>query len=302
MMETRQLTEKEWNRLQITKSFVSGGLGSVAAKTLTAPFSRVTILMQVQSASTRRKSAVEICSEICRTEGLRAFWRGNLASCIHRFPYSGVTFLVQDLSVDFLRKSRFPKSGVDFTSGAFAGGVAALLTYPLDVVRLRLSTQTGPNLHYCGICDAVSRISREQGTRGFYKGLGPTLMHVVPSFAINFQIFGSLKDRYKLKNNSTTIPTEEAFYYGCGAGFFSSGLLFPIDLVRRQMQADRAEKFKSVFDVVRLVYIKNGLGGFYNGLASELVKVVPFVGIMFMSVEFLKKLDWPMENRLRALA
>lgn len=299
-MQNRELSAVEWGQLQAVKSFLSGGLGSVAAKTITAPFSRVTILMQIESGSSQRKSATEFCSSIYKTEGVRAFWRGNLASCIHRFPYSGLTFLVQDWSSTSLRKTRFPKSAVDFTSGALAGGVAACLTYPLDVVRLRLSSQTGPNLHYCGICNAVQRISLEQGTRGFYRGLVPTLIHVVPSFAINFQVFGSLKRRYQSTHDPQgTIPVAEAFSYGCGAGFFSSGLLFPIDLVRRQMQADVSGKYKSCRDVIAAVYMRNGLKGFYNGLFSELIKVVPFVGIMFMSVEYLKRQDWPYESDLR---
>jgi hypothetical protein len=69
------------------------------------------------------------------------------------------------------------------------------------------------------------------------------------------------------------------------------------------MQADGhsggREKYTGIRDVVRTVYRRNGLGGFYNGLTSELVKVVPFVGIMFMTVEWLKKLDWPFEDHFR---
>jgi solute carrier family 25 phosphate transporter 23/24/25/41 len=298
-----------WDQLQSLKSFLSGGIGSVAAKSATAPFSRVTILMQIQSANIKRKTAVEISAEIYKQDGILAFWRGNFASCLHRFPYSGITFLVQDRVSHMLADSSdFPKSAVDFSSGAVAGGVAACLTYPLDVVRLRLSSQTGPRPHYCGICDAVNRIALEQGTRGFYKGLFPTLIHVVPSFAINFQVFGSLKQRYQSTHSEEssskgTIPLAEAFYYGCGAGFFSSALLFPVDLVRRQMQADgqhgSREKYSGIRDVIKVVYRRNGIPGFYNGLPSELIKVVPFVGIMFMTVEWLKKLDWPLEERIR---
>lgn len=300
------LVPLSWDQLQSAKAFIAGGIGSVAAKTATAPFSRVTILMQIQSTNVRRKTSVELFREIWKQDGATAFWRGNLASCLHRFPYSGITFFVQDMSCRMLgESSKFPRAAVDFTSGALGGGVAACLTYPLDVVRFRLSAQTGPRPERCGICNVISRIAVEQGTRGFYKGLFPTLLHVVPSFAINFQVFGSLKQRYRSTHSQSdsdkgTIPLAEAFLYGCGAGFFSSALLFPIDLVRRQMQADgQTGRSRGVQDLVKAVYKRNGLGGFYHGLPSELVKVVPFVGIMFMSVEYLKKLDWPLEAHFR---
>jgi hypothetical protein len=257
--------------------------------------------MQIQSTNVRQKSAIEITRDIYTREGVAAFWRGNWASCLHRFPYSGITFLVQDRASELLSSYDYPKYAVDFTSGAIGGGVAACMTYPLDVVRLRLSSQTGPKPTSCGICHTIDRIARDQGPRGFYKGLVPTLIHVVPSFAINFQVFGSLKRRYQTSHNedsNKTIPLAEAFYYGCGAGFLSSAILFPIDLIRRQMQADR---YDSMLAVARTVYRRNGARGFYNGIASELIKVVPFVGIMFMTVEWLKKLDWPFENDIRDL-
>jgi hypothetical protein len=66
-------------------------------------------------------------------------------------------------------------------------------------------------------------------------------------------------------------------------------------------QAGGREKYTGIRDVVRTVYARNGMRGFYNGLGSELVKVVPFVGIMFMTVEWLKKLDWPFESELRSI-
>jgi hypothetical protein len=237
-------------------------------------------------------------------DGFRAFWRGNFASCLHRFPYSGITFLVQDYSSCKLRERAFPVSAVDFTSGALAGGIAACATYPMDVVRLRLSSQTGPKPQYCGICHTISSIAIEEGTLGFYKGLFPTLLHVVPSFAINFQVFGSLKKRYQSTHTpGGRIPLAEAFYYGCGAGFFSSAVLFPIDLIRRQMQVDgkggEAKKFNGIRDVFHGVYSSRGLRGFYSGLGAELVKVVPFVGIMFMTVEWLKAAHWPGEQYIK---
>ncbi len=289
------------------KSFLSGGFGSVTAKTVTAPFSRVTILMQIQSTCAQsRKSAIGVCREIYAQDGLRSFWRGNWASCLHRFPYSGITFLVHDYSAGVLSNMDFPSSAVDFTSGALAGGVGACVTYPMDVVRLRLSAQTGPRMDHCGMCQTIASIASAEGPMGFYKGLFPTLLHVVPSFAINFQVFGSLKKRYQKSHSgegSGGIPLREAFYYGCGAGFFSSAILFPIDLIRRQLQVDgrggSVKQYRGIKDVVRKVYATGGLRGFSSGLAVELIKVVPFVGIMFMTVEWLKRATWPMELELK---
>lgn len=56
------------------------------------------------------------------------------------------------------------------TSAAFA---AATLTQPIDVTRTRLQVETSASLS-----TIVSELKATSGLRGFYRGLGPRVMHM----------------------------------------------------------------------------------------------------------------------------
>lgn len=69
--------------------FVSGGLAGMIAKTAVAPIDRVKFLFM---GTIRNFTAITMKSELKRIfieEGMRSFWKGNLAQLIRVFPYSG---------------------------------------------------------------------------------------------------------------------------------------------------------------------------------------------------------------------
>lgn len=62
--------------------------------------------------------------------------------------------------------------------------VAASVTYPYQVVRARLQDH---HHSYAGTMDCISKTWRYEGARGFYKGVGPYFLHVVPNICLVFQ-------------------------------------------------------------------------------------------------------------------
>ena len=92
---------------------LSGGLAGSVAKTFTAPLSRLTIIYQVDSAlpashrlTTKgaRESMTVLVRHILNTEGMQAFWKGNLMSVLHRFPYSAIYFSSYEMCTTKLMK------------------------------------------------------------------------------------------------------------------------------------------------------------------------------------------------------
>ena len=72
------------------------------------------------------------------------------------------------------------------TCAAISKFIAAVTTYPYQVVRARLQDQQS---EYKGAIDCVQTTFRYEGVRGLYKGLVPYMVHVMPNICIVFLIY-----------------------------------------------------------------------------------------------------------------
>lgn len=101
---------------------------------------------------------------------------------------------------------------VNFSSGAFAGGLATLITQPLDVVKTRMqlsqhALQGHPN-RYGGVYEALSRVFREEGVYGFFRGANPRFMKRILGSAITWMGFEAATQWYtKLLKRSHGGPS-----------------------------------------------------------------------------------------------
>ncbi|ETP49435.1 hypothetical protein F442_05045 [Phytophthora nicotianae P10297] len=304
----------------------AGGVAGSVGKTVTAPLSRLTILFQVHSmVSTRHTdrfspTVTSAFTKVLKNEGVLAFWKGNGASVLHRFPYSAVNFFTFEMVKNGIIAQNHPAFADNswttmFVSGALAGATATVACYPIDLIRTRLATQLNTDIRYTGIRHAVQRISAEEGVMGLYRGMGATLMVTVPNLAVNFTLYESLKDyaRSLRRNqalagltgvereqaaemyNDTHLCVTDTLVCGGTAGIASSLLTFPIDVVRRRLQisaihAENAGIKPTPSGIASELFQTQGIRGFYRGLTPELMKVVPMVGITFGTFERLKKL------------
>ncbi|XP_044954844.1 mitochondrial substrate carrier family protein B-like [Hordeum vulgare subsp. vulgare] len=158
---------------------------------------------------------------------------------------------------------------------------------PLDMKTTR---------YYKGIFHTLSTICKEESGRGLYKCLGATLfLHGVgPGIAINFYVYESLRSHWQMERPNDSIVVVSLFS-GSLSGIAASTATFPLDLVKRRMQLHGAagtsqiEK-SSITGTIRQILQKEGPRGFYRGIVPEYPKVVPSVGIAFMTYEVLKSM------------
>jgi len=304
------------------KQLFCGGMAGSAAKTITAPLSRLTILFQVHSLVTtkgdRPKFAMNLwagLNKIVERGGILSLWKGNGTSVLHRFPYSAINFYVYENLLDIstgrnsklqstMGESKQPTAYARLFSGAVAGCTACILCYPLDLIRTRLTTEFPGREHYKGITDALQKICRNEGVKGLYSGLGPTLFVAVPNFALSYTVYGTLKEYvldddlfYNLRkvndeSGEEFLGFQLTLLCGAASGTLSTLVTFPFDTLRRRMQiqhlhVDNRCRTTAIQQFTTLLKTE-GRRGIYRGLTSELLKVIPMVGIMFTTYEFLK--------------
>ncbi|GAA0173187.1 mitochondrial carrier protein [Lithospermum erythrorhizon] len=306
MQTEARVGQRAVQQLGTVGQLLSGGIAGAFSKTCTAPLARLTILFQVQGMHSDASSLRKAClwheaSRIVREEGFRAFWKGNLVTIAHRLPYSSISFYSFERYKNMLHlllglESKGDNLSTDvfirLVGGGLAGITAASLTYPLDLVRTRLAAQTNFT-YYRGIWHALRTISGEEGALGLYKGLGATLLGVGPNLAISFSVYDTARSLWQShRPNDSTVLVSLA----CGSlsVVAASTVVFPLDLVRRRMQLEgaggRARVYKTgIFGTLSHITKTEGFRGLYRGILPEYYKVVPSVGIVFMTYEKLKQ-------------
>jgi len=323
----KEKSENQSRSMEALKQLFCGGVAGSTAKTVTAPFSRLTILYQVHSLVTTKENRPKFAmsftggfQKIVERGGFLSLWKGNGTSVLHRFPFSAINFYCYENMLDMLSgiqrikededgsariKKGAPSKLTRFIAGATAGSTACICCYPLDLVRTRLTTELPGREHYKGITDAFEKILKTEGFFGFYSGIGPTLAVAVPNFAISYTVYGSLKEYvldddlfYNLRkiddvSGETSLGMRATLLCGAASGTISTLITFPFDTIRRRMQIQNLhipiEERQTAKQQFRQLLQKEGFRGIYRGLTPELLKVVPMVGTMFFVYEQLKK-------------
>jgi solute carrier family 25 folate transporter 32 len=135
---------------------------------------------------------------IWETEGMKGFWRGLVPSLVG-ISHGAVQFAIyerlKERRLGQLREQgkveQLGNGDYLLLSGAskiFAGAS----TYPYQVVRVRLQSYDAGK-EYKGVGDVVIKVWKADGIRGFYKGLIPNLVRVLPSTCVTFLVYENTK-------------------------------------------------------------------------------------------------------------
>uniref|UniRef100_A0A7S4KPT4 Mitochondrial carrier protein n=1 Tax=Paramoeba aestuarina TaxID=180227 RepID=A0A7S4KPT4_9EUKA len=194
-------------------NFVSGGVAELAAATIWGPMD--VVKQRAQAGEWRgeqgrmRASSREVSLSILRSEGLRGFYKGYSAALAVYLPFTGIYFMtyeeVKKISQKNYQKWKSYQSENKYQkhfdavelpfigylcSAAMAGGIAAAVTSPLDVVKTRLQLEKAslPD-GYKGMKDAFVRIFKEEGPKAFGKGLLARILWITPGTAISMATY-----------------------------------------------------------------------------------------------------------------
>ncbi|KAG1735101.1 mitochondrial carrier domain-containing protein [Suillus paluster] len=131
---------------ELASYFVAGGAAGAASRTVVSPLERLKIIQQVQPQTSdgQYKGVWRSLVRMWNEEGFKGFMRGNGINCLRIVPYSAVQFTTYEQLKKWFtaygaKELDTPKR---LASGALAGITSVCATYPLDLVRSRLSIAT----------------------------------------------------------------------------------------------------------------------------------------------------------------
>lgn len=155
---------------------------------LTWPSPVIKQRMQIQNSTKMYRSMFDCAKYVYRTEGVGAFYVSYPTTLSMTVPFTALQFLAYESISTTMNPSKKYDPFTHCVAGAVAGGFAAGLTTPMDVIKTMLQTRgtaTDPEARTVNSFKAgCSLLYRREGFRGFFKGVRPRMVTTMPSTAI----------------------------------------------------------------------------------------------------------------------
>ncbi|KAL3695938.1 hypothetical protein R1sor_010014 [Riccia sorocarpa] len=257
------------------------------------------------------RSTLHALTTIGRIEGLRGLYAGLTPALIGSTVAWGAYFLFYNKAKARYERLNSGQLGpvLHLISAAEAGGLVCLVTNPLWVIKTRLQLQApgyGTQKPYSGFRDAIRSILREEGWRGFYKGLGPGLL-LVSHGALQFMAYeemkkialGSHSTLFRKDHSSSELAAPELTSVdyavaGASSKIFALVCTYPYSVVRSRLQQRPNDKgianYAGAWQVLKETFRYEGVRGLYKGLSPALLRTVPSSTLTFLVYESVMKL------------
>ncbi|KAI7858339.1 mitochondrial carrier domain-containing protein, partial [Circinella umbellata] len=152
--------------------------------------------------------------------------------------------------------------------------------------------------HFAETGRLLIRIKQVEGVRGYFKGLGPNLVGVIPARSINFYTYGNGKKLYtELNQGKETVGVH--LISAATAGIITSTATNPIWVVKTRLQLQQpvgtknkngmmARRYTSSLDCTLHILKEEGIRGLYKGMSASYLGVAEGT-IQWVTYEHLKK-------------
>lgn len=284
--------------------FVTGGSAAMMATCCIQPIDMVKVRIQMQEVGKGAKvntNPVSIATQIIKQDGVMMLYRGLSAGLLRQLTY-GMT----RLGIFNTLSSRWKEPGakeLTFTkrlqASLIAGGCGALIGTPADAALVRMQADTvlpvAERRGYKNGVDAMLRMAREEGMRGFFSGASPT---VYRGLSINVGMLTSYSF-YQTKLEPVTGKGTQSNRFAAGAlsGWTAATVSLPFDFIKTRLQKQKPDangnvQYKNFIDCARKVAAAEGPMAFYSGYMTYVGRITPHIMLTWVFMDNIKAMEW----------
>lgn len=192
----------------------------------------------------------------------------------------------------------------NFLYGNMAGIITGFLLQPLEVIKMNMilipkdlmDVKIGVPKNkkrsiWVNTKISCNYIYKEEGVKGFYRGLTPALLKATFTSGIYFSIMRKIEYYLKHVNNNYNFIGDNNVYFisSAVARSMSSFIINPITLIKTRAEVIGNKEFESVFKGIVSIYKKEGFRAYFNGGFAIIIRDFPFGGIFNLVYEYLNK-------------
>ncbi|GAB1739835.1 hypothetical protein NU219Hw_g4770t1 [Hortaea werneckii] len=219
---------------------------------------------------------------------------GLTASLARTAVYSGIRFGMYE---KFKEMSTTPTHSPTATTlaalGALSGACGSIASNPADIVCLRM--QNDPSLprelrtNYRNIIHGLAKMFRTEGLSSGWIGAGLGASRAALATATQLAGYDVFKREILARTALTDdVPTHIAA--SCLAGFLSTLICNPVDVVKARVMTGSTVKGHSLVQTLGFAFRKEGVTWPFRGLTPALISRGPSTIITFVTIEQMKRL------------
>jgi len=268
------------------------GIAAGVSKTAAAPIERVKLLVQNQDEMIKQgrldrpyTGVVDCTKRTLSEEGVKPFWRGNLANVIRYFPTQALNFAFKGQIKALFNvpkdASYATKMAANIASGGFAGSLSLTVVYSLDFARTRLANDSkgkDGKRQFNGLVDVYKQTLASDGIGGLYRGFVISCVGIFIYRGLYFGIYDTVKP-IMIGDGGSFLAS---FALGWAVTVVSGLASYPIDTVRRRMMmtSGTGVHYKSSMDCGIQVIKSEGFMSLMKGAGANILRGVAGAGVL----------------------
>ncbi|XP_026995366.1 mitochondrial uncoupling protein 2-like [Tachysurus fulvidraco] len=283
-----------------TVKFFGAGTAACIADLVTFPLDTAKVRLQIQgesklvpgAATVKYRGVLGTITTMVRTEGARSLYNGLVAGLHRQMSFASVRIGLYDSMKQFYTRGS-ENAGIlsRLLAGCTTGAMAVLFAQPTDVVKVRFQAQARLSdgaKRYNGTIDAYRTIARTEGIRGLWKGVIPNITRnaiVNCAELVTYDIIKELILKYNLMTDNLPCHFTAAF----GAGFCTTIVASPVDVVKTRFMNSTTGQYSSAINCAFTMLTKEGPTAFYKGFMPSFLRLGSWNIVMFVSYEQIKR-------------
>lgn len=279
-------------------NFALGGTSGCMATLVVQPLDMIKVRIQLYSEQGRKKLGfLKVARELIKKDGFSYLYTG-LDSAIVRQIFYGTTRLGLFYTfLDYWKKKNPPDPTIfqKSISGFVAGGIAAFVSNPFDLILVRMQADgTLPEdqrRNYKNIFEGIFRVIRDEGFTKLWRGCLPTIYRAC---IINLALLAPFEEfKHRLKNIITNAHTR-TIVSSLMASFIGSFSSLPFDNAKTKLQKMKAVNgvlpYTGILDCMRHTIQHEGVSKLWVGLPTYYIRIGPHVIITLVMNDFLRSI------------
>lgn len=279
------------DKARVFKDILAGTAGGIAQVLVGQPFDTTKVRIQT---SPTPVSATQVIKRLLKNEGIMAFYKGTLTPLVGAGACVSIQFGVNESMKRLFHKySSQPQETLTlpqyYICGLVSGLTNAFLASPIEHVRIRLQTQTGSgaNAEFKGPLDTIRKL---RSHKQLMRGLTPTLLREGQGCGAYFLVYEALvAHEIETGIKRTEIPAWKLCSFGALSGTALWLTVYPLDVIKSVIQTDNLKNpksGKSMMQVAKLLFAKEGWKGFFKGFGPTMMRAAPANAATFATFEF----------------